>query len=120
MLPKDRDEFPYSVYMRLRERAAYICSNPDCRRLTVGPHSDPKKSVLTGKVCHIHAAALNGPRYNPEQTPEQRAGIENAIWLCSACADAIEKDIDKYPAELLKEWKSDHERWVSEEAVGLS
>jgi hypothetical protein len=62
-----RDEFPYSVYMRLRERAAYICSNPDCRRLTVKPHSDPEKSVVTGKACHIHVAALNGPRYDPEQ-----------------------------------------------------
>jgi hypothetical protein len=112
-----RDEFPPSVFMRLRERAAYFCSNPDCRRITVRPHSDPTKSVVTGEACHIHAASPLGPRYNPDQTPEQRSGIENAIWLCSACSDAVDKDVHRYPVEILKQWKSDHERWVSEEAM---
>jgi hypothetical protein len=116
-MPNNRDEFPYKVYMRLRERAAFICSDPNCRRLTVKPHSDPTKSVVTGKASHIHAAAENGPRYDPNQTPEERASIENAIWLCSVCADPVDKDAQKYPAELLKEWKSEHETWVAADGM---
>jgi len=113
----NRDEFSYTVRMRLRERAAFICSNPNCRGLTVKPHSDPTKSIVTGKASHIHAAAENGPRYNPNQTPEERASIENAIWLCSVCADLVDRDPQKYPADLLREWKLEHENWVAAEGM---
>jgi len=116
-MPNNRDEFSYKVRMRLRERAAFICTNPDCRGLTVKPHSDPEKSVVTGEASHIHAASENGPRYNPNQTPEERANIENAIWLCAVCADQVDKDAQKYPAELLKEWKLEHENWVAAEGM---
>ena len=66
----------------LAQRAGYLCSNPDCRRPTSGPHSDPKKALITGEAAHICAAAVGGPRYDANQTPEQRKAITNAIWLC--------------------------------------
>lgn len=40
--------------------------NPDCRVVTVGPHTDPTKRVNVGQACHIEAASEGGPRYNKE------------------------------------------------------
>src|SRR5215204_2720611 len=92
MPASERDEFSRDDIRVLGERAAYICSNPACRRPTIGPHSDPKKSLKTGKACHINAASPGGPRYEATQTAEQRSSIENGLWLCSNCSDLVDKD----------------------------
>ena len=110
MSEKSRDEFSERVKRTVAERAAYICAN--CRRPTVGPHSDPDKSLKTGEACHICAAASGGPRYNANQTAEQRRSIENAIWLCNVCSTRVDKDESAYPVEILAEWKRNHEAWI--------
>jgi hypothetical protein len=108
----NRDDFSQGRIRVLGERAAFICSNPECRQPTIGPHSDPDKSLKTGKACHIKAAAEGGPRYDPEQTSEERSGTANGIWLCSVCSDTIDKDYTRFPVEKLLEWKANHEEWL--------
>lgn len=109
----DRDDFPAPVRRIVAQRAGYLCSCPDCRKLTIRPHSDPEKSLSNGVAAHIHAAAPNGPRYDPDQTPEGRSNIANAIWLCHDHSDIIDKDEKAYPAELLYEWKKKHDEYIS-------
>ena len=103
---QNRDNFSESLKRRLAERVGYVCSNPMCGRATTGPHSAPGKSIRIGRAAHISAAAAGGPRYNPAQTPEQRASIANGIWLCANCADLIDKDAESFTQGLLNEWKS--------------
>jgi hypothetical protein len=96
-------------------RAAFICSNPDCRCQTVAPASeDEERCVFLGKAAHIAAASAGGPRYVPTMSPQQRSAITNAIFLCSNCADLVDKNggMD-FPAELLITWKTEHESWVA-------
>ena len=112
MSEKSRDEFSERVKRTVAERAAYICANPACRRPTVGPHSDPDKSLKTGEACHIRAAAPGGPRYDPDQTQEERGNIGNAIWLCTECSTRIDKDDSSFPVAMLFEWKGNHETWI--------
>ncbi len=107
-----RDEFPESVKRTVGERAAYICTNPVCRRPTVGPHSDPSKSLKIGEACHICAAAPGGPRYDPQQTASQRREIANAIWLCATCSTQVDKDNAPYSASVLRQWVAQHEEWL--------
>ncbi|HEY6896373.1 MAG TPA: hypothetical protein VI279_03860 [Rhodocyclaceae bacterium] len=38
-------------------------------------------------------------------THEERGGLSNGIWLCSTCADIVDRDIGRFPAMLLHEWK---------------
>lgn len=103
---KKRDEFPASVRRALMERVGGLCSNPDCPKVTLGPKaSDKNKSLKRGRAAHIYAAAPGGPRYNPNMTPSERKSINNAIWLCIDCADKIDTDEKKYPADLLNAWK---------------
>ncbi|MEL7118124.1 MAG: hypothetical protein AAFO07_01745 [Bacteroidota bacterium] len=89
----------------MAQRVGYNCSNPNCRRPTVGAHTDAKKSTLIGVAAHITAAAQGGPRYNSQLSTPERREIENGIWLCESCARLIDKDEARFPVELLNEWK---------------
>lgn len=111
---KKRDGFNPKIIEALAKRASYICSNPDCRSLTLYPSEKASEEyIYIGKAAHITAASEGGPRYDPTFTPEQRASIENGIFLCSNCADMIDKNngLD-FPVDLLREWKKNHETWV--------
>lgn len=112
----NRDNFSASVVLKVAERAGYICSNPRCNRITIGPtDNDVNKSTKTGIAAHICAAAPGGPRYDMSQTPQERKSISNAIWLCGTCSILIDKNngID-YPAPDIKRWKKDHEKLIKE------
>jgi hypothetical protein len=111
-----RDEFPKSVINQMKQRAAFICSNPSCRCLTIQPSpTDPSAVLVLGKVCHITAAAEGGPRFNPTLTPEARQSSDNALYLCSTCADLIDKKGGiNYPEDMLREWRVNHEKWVTQ------
>lgn len=104
-----RDNFTAAVKKTLAERAAYFCSNPDCLRLTAGPHSNTSKALLSGHAAHICAASARGPRYNPNQSPEERRSIDNGIWLCRDCGDIVDKDMCGYTPATLHSWKLNHE-----------
>lgn len=41
----------------------------------------------------------------------------NAIWLCSACADLIDKDSESYPVALLEAWKRSAEAAAGSQAL---
>ncbi len=100
----------------ISKRASFICSNPSCRCLTLCPSEhDVEKFINTGRVAHITAASLGGPRYDSSLTKEQRSSAENGVFLCAVCADKIDKNkgLD-YSVELLRKWKSDHENWIKE------
>lgn len=107
-----RHDFNSKTRQTLAERAAYICTNPSCRNVTVAPHSDETKSLKTGEACHIHAASPEGPRFDLEQSEEQRRHISNGIWLCNLCSTAVDNDAVAYPPDVLRAWKQSHEQWL--------
>lgn len=109
-------EFSKSVRTIVAERAAYICSNPACRCLTLHLLDvDQVRAAFRGKAVHICAPAENGARYDAQLNSNQRKAIDNAIFLCMKCAERINrnKGID-HPAALLRFWKEQHKRWVRE------
>ncbi|GMQ58360.1 NACHT domain-containing NTPase [Vallitalea sediminicola] len=109
MKNNNRDDFNEKTKIKLAQRVAYICSNPNCRNMTVGPNKDSNKSTITGVAAHIKAAAPGGPRYDCDMTSEERCSITNGIWLCCTCSTMIDKDPINYPVELLYRWKTDAE-----------
>ncbi|WP_138995284.1 hypothetical protein [Larkinella sp. C7] len=107
-------DFKAKTINTLQKRAAFICSNPSCKVLTLAPSEvDSHKIISIGVAAHITAAEENGPRFNKDISLENRSSIKNAIFLCSNCASLIDKNggID-YSTDLLKKWKIDHEKWV--------
>lgn len=101
-----RDDFTKVTKDALGKRVNLKCSNPDCGVNTTGPNTTPHKSINIGKAAHICAASKGGPRYSKIMTTSQRKSINNGIWLCSNCADLIDRDEEKYTVRLLHEWKN--------------
>ena len=113
-----RDEFTVATKVKLAERVGYKCSNPFCRRMTIGPQREGDKSVNIGEASHICAAAPGGKRYNPDMTPEERKAFENGIWMCRTHAALIDRDENFFTVEMLKKWKEDAEREAGNELIG--
>lgn len=115
-MARNRDNFSPAVIDAIGRRASFICSNPDCRAQTLAPSTeDPAKSIYIGQVAHITAAAEGGPHYDAALSPEDRSSAENGVFLCATCATMIDKNqgLD-YSVELLRAWKSSHEKWVGD------
>jgi len=101
-----RDDFNTSTKELLARRVGFKCSNPDCRKLTIGPHEEADKHINVGVAAHISAASEGGPRYNAALTADERKAFNNGIWLCQTCAKLIDSDCTRYTVSLLETWKS--------------
>jgi hypothetical protein len=111
---RDR-EFSQRTKNDLAKRANYLCSNPNCRKPTLSPsRADAQGAALIGEAAHICGAGAGAARYDPRQSDEECRSIANGIWLCATCATLIDKnDGADYSADLLREWKQVHEKWIT-------
>ncbi|MGH7781117.1 MAG: hypothetical protein ACREQR_14975, partial [Candidatus Binataceae bacterium] len=113
-----RDDFSRQTRDRLAMRVGVRCSNLSCRKLTTGPRTASPLIINIGVAAHITAASLGGPRYDLSLSSEQRESAENGIWLCQNCAKLIDNDTERYPAEVLREWKAKAEAAALAELEG--
>ena len=70
-----------------------------------GANENSDGIVSVGEAAHICAASPGGKRYNSNMTSEERASIDNGIWLCRNCAAMIDRDEEYFSVELLQAWK---------------
>lgn len=112
-------DFSRATVDTLSGRAAGRCSNPDCGLLTIGPHSNDDKKLSIREAAHIYGARQGERRYRLEMTDVERATITNGIWLCRNCHGEIDRDPQRFPAELLFQWKALHEANILSE-IGSS
>jgi hypothetical protein len=94
----------------LAKRASWHCSNPACGILTVGPTADDATASNLGEAAHIYGARPGSARFRDEMTDAARADVSNGIWLCCTCHKHADDDPLAHPAELLFEWRRQHER----------
>lgn len=107
------NRFRKTVIETLAKRAAYLCTNPNCKVPTTGQALNITGSITIGECAHIYGAEESSARYDPFMSAEARRNITNAIWLCRNCHKLVDTDVDKYPAELLLKWKHSHEEEVA-------
>jgi hypothetical protein len=91
MAKQNRDEFSPKTRMQIGKRAGWHCSDPSCCQLTVCANSDGSGEMDLGVAAHICAAAPGGPRYDVNQTSEQRKSADNGIWMCHLHGAAVDK-----------------------------
>ncbi len=101
-----RDEFLPTTKALLAQQAGYLCSHPECRRLTIGPNESGDGVINIGEAAHITAAAKGGPRYDPNLSSEERKSLVNGIWLCRNHAKEVDSDQEQYTIKTLREWKN--------------
>jgi hypothetical protein len=114
----DRDDFSRQTRDRLAMRVGVRCSNLLCRKLTTGPRTESPHIINIGVGAHITAASPGGPRYDLSLSSQQRESAENGIWLCQNCAKLIDNDSERYPAEVLRDWKANAEASTLAELEG--
>ncbi|HYF66736.1 MAG TPA: hypothetical protein VD884_01310 [Ohtaekwangia sp.] len=107
-----RDGFSMDVKDSVSKRVGLLCSNPDCRVLTMGPNTDVSKATNLGVAAHITAASEGGPRFDKSISSDARKSILNAIWLCQSCAKLIDSDPIKYTVHLITKWKITAEEYA--------
>jgi len=80
-----------------------MCAFPKCTQPLV------HLGKVTGRICHIKAAKLGGPRHDVTQSEEERHGFANLLIMCPIHHDVIDADIVTYTVERLAAIKADHE-----------
>ncbi|HUW95123.1 MAG TPA: HNH endonuclease signature motif containing protein [Anaerolineae bacterium] len=100
-------------------RAASRCAFPECRRQLVVDATQTDDESLVGDACHIIAREPSGPRGDCPLPPEDRDRYDNLILLCKVHHKLVDDQPLRYTAEVLKDMKALHERWVSENLPGF-
>jgi hypothetical protein len=98
------EDFLAATKRLIAARSGYLCAFPNCFAPTVGP-ADDGTSINLGEAAHITAAQPNGPRYDPSMTPEERRDAENGIWMCRTHAALIDRDVERFTVDVLRDWK---------------
>ena len=84
------------------------CAFPGCVHLLIDEDEN-----FVGQVCHIEDA-LEGCRYNPEMSNEERRSVENLVLFCYR-HHVKTNDERQFPVPKLKEIKQAHEKQFSTE-----
>lgn len=83
-----------------------------CRqRLVVDETSADSESVV-GDECHIISGAANGPRHDPGFDSDAIDDLDNLILLCRVHHKMIDDQCETYQADLLRQLKAKHEKWI--------
>ncbi|MBC8492798.1 MAG: hypothetical protein H8D43_03350 [Chloroflexi bacterium] len=91
------------VLRELYLKSGNQCAFPDCNHSIID-----ENGTLVAELCHIEAALPGAPRFNPEQTNEERRAYENLLLLCHP-HHKITDDVEKFPVERMREIKTAHE-----------
>lgn len=75
------------------------CEFPGCSEIIAD-----EKGIIKGEICHIEGS--KGPRFNESLSNNQLNSIDNLILLCPNHHTVIDKDVDNYTVEKIKEWKN--------------
>lgn len=100
------DEYPPVTASTIRSLygAAYRCAHPDCRRPLYNVDGESGDRILNSRVAHIHARRRGGARWI-DMPPEENRGFDNLLLLCTQHSYEIDDFPDRFPAEMLREWK---------------
>lgn len=101
---------------RLWMRSGGLCAHPDCSEWLVFEDID-KTPVNVADKAHIIGHSEKGPRGDREAAdiPEEDIHSDrNIILLCKKHHKIVDGNKKRYPPEVLREWKEDHERWVEQ------
>ncbi|MEN7436379.1 HNH endonuclease [Bacillus velezensis] len=91
-------------------RRLYLTSGNQCAFSGCNEMIIDNNGTLLGEACHIEAAKPDGPRFNRQQSNEDRRGFENLVLLCKKHHKIIDSNEADYTVQFLKDMKRNHER----------
>ncbi|MYK20370.1 HNH endonuclease, partial [Candidatus Poribacteria bacterium] len=106
----NRRTIPEHTRLKLWVKAAGRCQFHGCNE----PLWQNNLTLSDGnfaEVAHIIASSEDGPR-GSEESSDLRIDYSNLMLLCQRCHKEIDDDPDRYPTELLRRWKQEHEKRI--------
>ena len=102
-----QDELSVPTLKKVFAPCGNECAYPGC----TAPIVDDDSGIVVGEISHIKGKSPQGPRYDPNQTREERNGYENLLLMCNPHNKIIDHEDtrDKFPVNLLREFKTKHE-----------
>ena len=94
---------------KLWARSGNTCSFPDCG-VELAPEKEANK--LIGEEAHIKGDKPAAPRYDPQQSQEDRESYENRVLLCPNHHVVIDADPETWTVDKLREIKAKHEQQI--------
>jgi hypothetical protein len=106
--------FTAAVQEVVARRTGFRCSNPRCRKPTMGPFGTRFDSyIYLGEVAHICTTQPKSERFDGTLSMEQRGAVANAIHLCCTCNKIVNQTTGSasngYTVALMREWKQQAE-----------
>ena len=85
------------------------CSFPDCSENLV---QELRVDRVLGEEAHIKGEKPKAPRYDPNQSEEDRDSYENRILLCPNHHTIVDSDAEAWTVEKLHDIKARHEKQI--------
>ena len=102
-----RKSIPEATKLQLWVRSAGRCEFKGCN-VPVWYNGLTLSEGNFAEVAHIIGSSKDGPR-GTEQSEELQVDFDNLMLLCQRCHKEIDDHSAKYPTELLRAWKQEHE-----------
>jgi hypothetical protein len=68
---------------------------------------------VLGEMAHIDARSADGPRANPDLDADTLDSYENLMLLCPNDHTTVDRAVEQWPVERLREVKREHELWIA-------
>lgn len=105
-----RKSIPKTEKLQLWVKSAGRCEFKGCN-LPVWYNGLTLSKGNFAEVAHIIGSSRDGPR-GTEQSEELQTEYSNLMLLCQPCHKEIDDHPEKYPIELLRNWKQEHENRI--------
>ncbi len=105
-----REKIPENIKLELWVKSAGRCEFKGCN-IPVWYNGLTLSKGNFAEVAHIIAAKKDGPR-GTDQSGDLQTRYSNLMLLCQRCHKEIDDHPEKYPFELLRSWKQEHENRI--------
>lgn len=102
-----RRSIPETTKLQLWVKSAGRCEFKGCN-IPVWYNGLTLSEGNFAEFAHIIGSSKDGPR-GTEQSEELQVNFDNLMLLCQRCHKEIDDNPAKYPTELLRDWKQEHE-----------
>ena len=83
-----------------------------CRAKLIMEGAPHDEESIVGDECHIISGKPNGPRYFPDFPSDEIDSYSNLVLLCRVHHKMIDDQPETFTADILRQLKENHERWV--------
>lgn len=90
------------------------CAEPACSEPIIALATQASSPSVIGQIAHIYAVSEDGPRGKTGSTEKELNQAANLLLLCPTHHVKVDTQFETYPAAMLIDWKTRHEKKYGE------